>query len=753
MFNEKSKIEILAPAGSEEQLIAAVNNGCDSVYLGLGNFNARMKAPNFTEENIKGWIDYCHIFGVKVYVAINTSLKNSEFAEAVRLLKEVYDKNADGVILTDLALIEIAAQLPKPFEVVASTQLNVHDEFGARFVKKLGASTVVCARESRIEQIKEIAATGITTECFIHGATCVCQSGQCLFSAMVGGNSGNRGLCAQPCRKLYSINDSPMKYFLSARDLCGLNIAKKLYDAGVTVYKIEGRNRRAEYAGITSKVYKNLFENDFKFEEEDVNNLAEMYNRDMSSLGYTNGSKMGIISPNSQNHSGVAVGTVSGNGVAATKEIFKGDGLKIFDNGKEACGGIATGCGNRFVTAEFGGAVKDGMEVRRTTSVKLCEEIKNERRKINICLTFEAYEGKTAKLTASSGKSFVTVESDFITQKAQKTPTTREEILQQLQKTGNSHNTICDIDIKIGNIFLAKSQINAMRRKVLEALDKKIAEDYNSKFSDRAQTNIANFEKIINAESVCNCRKSTANTLAVVCYTSDQLKSVPGDVGYKIYKPRFIDENSLLLAKESDAFVDIPSFADGKYMFNLLRLTGAGVVCHNVGHVQIARELGLKYIAGSGLNIYNDYIARQFDDAETFVYSPELSLKEISQFVNGRGLIFVDGKITLMKFVHCPYAVAFSCGCDKCKADEKLVYTDELGNKFEINRRRDKFCTFELVNGNKLSVVSKLKKGGRFLVDYDEKIVSHYLELNNGGKTEYVEIAPHTKGRLFDGVK
>ena len=229
MFNEKSKIEILAPAGSEEQLIAAVNNGCDSVYLGLGNFNARMKAPNFTEENIKGWIDYCHIFGVKVYVAINTSLKNSEFAEAVRLLKEVYDKNADGVILTDLALIEIAAQLPKPFEVVASTQLNVHDEFGVRFVKKLGASTVVCARESRIEQIKEIAATGITTECFIHGATCVCQSGQCLFSAMVGGNSGNRGLCAQPCRKLYSINDSPMKYFLSARDLCGLNIAKKLY--------------------------------------------------------------------------------------------------------------------------------------------------------------------------------------------------------------------------------------------------------------------------------------------------------------------------------------------------------------------------------------------------------------------------------------------------------------------------------------------------------------------------------------------
>ena len=179
------KGEILAPAGSIEQLVAAVNNGCDSVYLGMDSFNARMKAPNFTKDNIEQWINYCHLFGVKVYVAINTSLKNDEFTKAVDLLKYVYERNADGVILTDLALIRIAAMLQKPFDVVASTQLNTHDGYGATYLRDLGATTVVCARESSLNEIKEIVSTGVNVECFIHGATCVCQSGQCLFSAMV----------------------------------------------------------------------------------------------------------------------------------------------------------------------------------------------------------------------------------------------------------------------------------------------------------------------------------------------------------------------------------------------------------------------------------------------------------------------------------------------------------------------------------------------------------------------------------------
>ena len=274
MDKQARKLEILAPAGSAEQLIAAVNNACDAVYLGLDSFNARMKAPNFTLENLREYVRYCHLFGVKVFVAINTSVKNSEFAQAAKLLLDVYKLNVDGVIVTDLALMKLAVKLPKPFEVVASTQLNVHDRSGAEFVKNAGATTVVCARECDLDNIRDIASVGIKVECFLHGALCVCQSGQCLLSSMVGGNSGNRGLCAQPCRKKYTSNaDGYGGYLLSAHDICGITTAKLLADAGATTFKIEGRNRRAEYAGITSRTYRKAFDNVFVFYVKDLNDL------------------------------------------------------------------------------------------------------------------------------------------------------------------------------------------------------------------------------------------------------------------------------------------------------------------------------------------------------------------------------------------------------------------------------------------------------------------------------------------------
>ena len=446
MTETVKKCEILSPAGSAEQLVAAVNNGCDSVYLGLESFNARMKAPNFTRDNISEWVDYCHMFGVKVYITLNTSLKNDEFAAAAEMLKVIYRSGADGVIVTDLALMRMASQLPKPFEVVASTQLNVYNRSGAEFVREYGATSVVCARESNLSDIEERAATGIKTECFIHGATCVCQSGQCLFSAMVGGNSGNRGLCAQPCRKLYRTGDSDeWRYLLSARDLCGLNIAEKLRNAGVSTYKIEGRNRRAEYAGITSRVYRKLFDNRFRYEREDERALAEIYNRDMAVLNYLSGGNANIISDRCQNHCGVAVGEVSNGKIKTSEYLTKGDGFKIFDNGREVCGAVALKSGTGMIDADFGQSVKNGMEVRRTTSVKLCDNVLNARRRLPVKLRFHAKANSRAVICAECNGAEVQLESEFIVQEALQTPTSSEEITSQLQKTGNSYYTITDI--------------------------------------------------------------------------------------------------------------------------------------------------------------------------------------------------------------------------------------------------------------------------------------------------------------------
>lgn len=755
--------QILAPAGSVEQLTMAVNNGADAVYLGLDKFNARMKAPNFTEQNIAEWVDFCHLFGVKVYVAINISLKNTEFQQAVETLKVVYLANADGVILTDLTLIKIASSLPKPFEIVASTQLNCHDKYGAKFLKNLGADTVVCARECSFDDIKDIASTGVKVESFLHGALCVCQSGQCLFSSVVGGNSGNRGLCAQPCRKKYFANGNE-GYWLSPRDMYGLDVAQKLMQSGASVFKIEGRNRRAEYAGLTSRVYSKAFANNFYYDQADKIRLAEMYNRGgFENLSYFTHGNGNIIYPKVQNHIGVPVGVVKGKGFVANVPIAKGDGLKVLSNGKEVCGGVATSSGIGFITAEFSGKVANGMIVNRTTSVELCNEIANNKRKLNVEIEFTAFENSRALVTAKYCDVIVSIESDFLVQIAQNKPLIHEIIAQQFSKTGNSYYTITNIVTKIGNIFISNGQLNALRREILDKLTNAIVSNYNSQFDVR-KSYFDNFAVARMIESVVsNCLISVNNSsnsandfagatfdncIAVICNNVEQVNSV--NVDFVIYKPQLITPKSFEVINKF-VYLDLPSFADLSYLKTILT-SNIGLVCHNVGQVQFARDNNLRYIAGSGLNIFNDYIASAFCDADTFAYSQELTLAEIAAFKNQRGLIFVDGDVTLMKVVHCPYKAVYNCDCSTCKCDDKLTYTDELGNIFKILRRHDSRCTFEIVNGKKLSVVNKLSKPSRFLIDYNKKVIDHYTKLNKGILDNFAETQPYTKGRLFNKI-
>ncbi len=753
--------EILAPAGSAEQLTAAVNNGCDSVYLGVDCFNARMKAPNFTLDNLPHWIDYCHLHSVKVYVAINTSLKNDEFKTAVRLLCQVYKMYADGVILTDPALIEIAAQLPKPFDIVASTQLNVHDGWGARFLKKCGATTVVCARESNADEIAQIADSGINAECFIHGATCVSQSGQCLFSAMVGGNSGNRGLCAQPCRKLYSVNGGAKRYMLSARDLCGLTAAKQLAEIGVHTFKIEGRNRRAEYAGITSAIYKRLVKNNYIPQSDDHTCLAKMYNRAMSTLSYLNGDNSDIIYSETCNHIGVKAGIIDGNGqINSDIELHKGDGVKVFDVAVEVCGGTVLSNGRQGVRAEFSAPVHSGMTVNLTTDKMLCEQILQTKALLKVDAEFVAFPDSNAVLSLYCNGTEINYISDFVVPAAQNSVATSEEVVEQLQKTGNSYYTMRNIVVKIGNVFLAKSQINEMRRQALQMLTDAIIGDYNSQFVNRIDAPTAddlfakNNSSVVNGKTKSDARNECVKpALAVICYNEDDLRSAQPCADILIYKHSEINYDVLSSAAQFGCFVDLPSFSDNDYIYKLFGQLQMGAVCHNLGQVEVMRALKSPYIAGSGLNIFNDCIARQFSDAATFVYSLELTFDEIDKFENKNGLIFTDGSITLMKTVHCPFKAAFGCSCNNCQAHRKLTYTDEMGNRFRFVRRRDSRCTFELLNGNKLSVAAKLNCAGRYMIDYDPSVVEHYVNLNKGFNDGYTETQPYTRGRLFAKVK
>lgn len=736
--------EVLAPAGSVEQLISAVNNGCDCVYLGLDSFNARMKAPNFTSENLRQWVDYCHLFGVKVFVAVNTSIKNNEFERAWQTVLTAYNNLADGVIVTDLALMKLASQLPPPFDIVASTQLNIHDKYGAEFVKRLGATTVVCARECSLQDIRDIKSTGVKVEAFLHGALCVCQSGQCLFSSIVGGNSGNRGLCAQPCRKLYAANDSTeYRYLLSPKDFCGAKIMESMIDAGVSVFKIEGRNRRPEYAGLTSAVYSRLIENELQYSNDDDIRLKTMYNRgDYTYQGYLHSTNSDIIYPYQQNHIGIVCGQITRKGFWSDIPLKQGDGLKVLQDNREYCGGIVRQSGSGIVEADFSKPVKAGMTVCLTTSTVLNELVNSAQRRRKVKLHLDAFAGKRAVITASCDNTSVSFTSDYLVEKSKNAPTDLLQITQQLSKNSNSNYTITDITADFDNIFLAKSQLNALRRVVLDKLTEALLSEYNSQFSNRIQGSV----------KLPSIRSTAANPCVCAIFTdADSLIEHHSSVDISIFKPTAIDSKAFSKLDDIFCYVDLPSFCNLQYLEGL-NLINKGIVCHNLGQVQFARENNIKYIAGSGLNIFNDYIANIFDDCITFVYSHELSFAEINAFATKTGVSFVDGELTLMKLIHCPFKVATGCDCNSCKANDKLVYTDELGNKFVIKRRKDKACSFELINGNKLSVVAKQKSAGRYLMDFDKSVVNHYKKLNEGADDGYVERCSYTKGRLYTKI-
>jgi putative protease len=745
--------EILAPAGNKDALVAAVNNGADAVYLGLDRFNARMKAENFSLSNLRQWADYCHLYGVKLYVTLNTSIKQNEYQDAVDLLFGIYNNYADGVILTDLSLIALAAQSFHNFEIIASTQLNIHDLYGARFIEKLGATKVVLARETRYSDIEDIVKyTNLTVECFIHGAMCVCQSGQCLFSSMVGGNSGNRGLCSQPCRKFYRCVDAGGKtvnsgYLLSMKDMCGLTVANKLYELGVKSYKIEGRNRRSQYAGVTSDVYSRLFRGNFVQNSDMLSQLKRIYNRgDFLSDEYQRGLTDNIIYPKTQSHIGLPVGVVEGKKLRLTERVEKGDGFKILRDGFEVGSAEATESGN-YVAARISGSVHDGDVVALTTDINQLQATDSVVKKLPISVSVYAKAGERLSATANYIDISVTVESDHICQLAQKISTSNTEIEEQLYKTGNSCYTITDIVLYTDDVFLPKSIINALRRDLLSKLSEEIVQTYNSRL---------NREYLVPVTIAAVEKQPTSGSLSVIVTTEQQLQQALCDnrIANIIVKLSDFSQdrvNSVAdTSKRRVVYIDIPSFANLSYVHQLISSTNLGIVCHNIGAVELAKTHKIPYIAGSGLNIFNSHIAAVLTD-KLYIVSTELTISEAAAFATDSQLQFVFGKMALMKLSHCPYKLNFAGSCDKCNFTP-FTYVDELGNTFEMTRTKCPHCTFELYNGVILNGASRINKRGNYLIDYNDMAVDHLTKINSGENSDFSCNLPYTKGRLFDKI-
>lgn len=498
------KVELLAPAGDFSCLKAAIEAGCDAVYIGGKLFGARAFSSNFTDDEIIKAINYAHLFGVKVYVTTNTLIYDKEVERFLEYISFLHKNNVDAVIIQDLGMLDLVRQTFPNLEVHASTQMHIHNLDGASFMEKLGVKRVVLARETSISKIKEIKEkTNIDIEIFIHGALCVSYSGQCLMSSLIGNRSGNRGTCAGSCRQSYSIVDENNniilnnKYPLSMKDLCSLENLKTLLDIGVTSLKIEGRMKSSSYVYTVVKLYRLAIDSYYKnnniyIDEKELYNLKKIFNREFTKGFLFDEENNKVINMKRPNHQGVEIGKVINykNNVATIKlndEININDGLRIV--GKKDIGVnvnnfyinsklVKTAKKGDIITIKVNDKVEKDDKVLLTLDSKLNEEINNiissNQRKVLVKAKFIAKEDKQITFELTDFINKVVVISENKVTKALNKPITKEEIKEKLNKIKDTVYKYESLDIEIDdNIFIPLNIINDLKRKAFEEVNNK----------------------------------------------------------------------------------------------------------------------------------------------------------------------------------------------------------------------------------------------------------------------------------------
>jgi putative protease len=507
-----AKPELLAPAGGMEALMAAVENGADAVYLGARAFSARGYASNFSEEELEKAIDYAHLRGVKIYVTVNTLLKEGELESALILLSRLREMGTDAIIIQDIGLISLSRKYLPDLPLHASTQMTLHNSEGVRFVKELGIERVVLSREASLEDIKEIKEkNNVEIEAFVHGALCISYSGQCLLSSLIGGRSGNRGYCAQPCRKKYRLYCEGMQiktsgsYLLSPKDLNTTSGLGALIESGIESFKIEGRMKRPEYVAGVVRIYRRLIDRYLKnpagysVSEQEQETLTQLFNRGFTS-GYFFGNPRGkIMSWENPHNRGIPAGTVISYDrrterirVKLSNTLRLGDGIMVEnaetrseDKGKIISsmyaekGPVYSAGKGEVIEIPFDSRAPSGSMVYRTHDKKLMDSLKKEsesgslRPKIPLFLTATLAPGKPARLEIKdSDSNTVTVESEYLVEKAEKLPTSKAQIEKQLTKLGNTIFEAAGLNVGVEkDIFIPVGQLNDLRTKAVLKLE------------------------------------------------------------------------------------------------------------------------------------------------------------------------------------------------------------------------------------------------------------------------------------------
>lgn len=547
------KVELLAPAGNMDSLKAAVMAGCDAVYLGGVLFGARAFAGNFTNEEIVYAINYAHLYGVKVYVTINTIIYDSEVERFLDYVRFLHKNNVDAVIIQDIGMFDLLRKKFPNLELHASTQMNIHNYDGALLAKKLGFKRVVMARETPIDVIKKIKEEiDIEIEVFIHGALCVSYSGECLLSALVGKRSGNRGTCAQICRKKYDFYDDDKNklntnnYLLSTKDLCTLKYIDKLIEIGVDSLKIEGRMKRSPYVYLVTKTYRKVIDNYYntgklKIDENDIIELKKMFNRNFTKGFMLNEDNNNFTYDKRPNNIGIEVGQVISKvkndlKIKLTYDVSVHDGLRILDD-KEDKGlvinkmfinnkSVLEAKKGDVITLKYDKYVEKNSKVLLTSSKKqldfISEAIKNQERFIYVDLSFTAKENENLKLTITDGLNTVIEVLDKTPMRAINKETSFDVIKKQLSKLGNTVYKARNITLNLDdNLFINIKDINEIRRRAISKLNEKRL--YKIDFVEKDYTiGVPDFPSIKQTAVLVNKENESLKDKYDLIYTEDE---------------------------------------------------------------------------------------------------------------------------------------------------------------------------------------------------------------------------------------
>ncbi|MBQ8472100.1 MAG: U32 family peptidase [Bacilli bacterium] len=519
--------EILSPCGSKEAFYAAIEAGCDAVYLAGKMFGARSFANNFTNEELIEVINYAHLYGVRVYVTCNILIYEREVNKFLEYIEFLHKNHVDAVIMQDLGMIDLVHKTFPNLEIHGSTQMHIHNLEGALMAKKLGIKRIVLARETPIEVIKKIKEkTGLQIEVFVHGALCASYSGVCLFASSIGPRSGNRGTCSGCCRLPYDLVNkdgkilNQEKYPLSMKDLMTIHELDKLIDIGIDSFKIEGRMKGASYVYTTTKMYKETRDHYLKTKniivnQEDLYKLKNIFSRETTKGFILNETNHLVIGSKSPNHQGIPIGRVikSKNNlidIKLTDKISIHDGIRIINdsfeyglvlnefkiNNKQ----VYSASKNDIISLKVNKQIPLNSQVLKTFSYEIDletqEKINNKERKISITFSIKIKKDELITLTVSDYKNTITLTSNK-PELSKNKEITKDDIREKLEKINNTIYKLENIEIDLDhNLFFPISLINNLKRDILTLLDKERIKNFEKEFKkDNYSCTVPDFKK------------------------------------------------------------------------------------------------------------------------------------------------------------------------------------------------------------------------------------------------------------------